>query len=162
MMSETQPEKLSISALAERFEMDRATVSKRLSNAPFERGPKNSKVYSVEDIAELLTAEEDSPELEAAKLRRAVADAEKAELTVAKMRGELVNRVEVITEVQGIFAGLYQKVCIHYVRRNAGRLHKIETNKELAEVLQNDLMEIFNEIADENSIENGDSQGDTD
>lgn len=158
-MSDSQ--KLNVSELANEFGLDRATVTKRLGDAPFERGQKNAKLYNVEDIAELLEQGENSPELEAAKLRRAKADAEKAELTVEKMRGDLVNRVEVLTEVQGIVSGLYQKVCIQYVRRNAGRLQKVKTSKELAQILQNDLMEIFNEIADDYSFERGDNGGDT-
>jgi replicative superfamily II helicase len=141
-------EKLNLSELAERYALDRATVAKRLADASFTPGPKNSKLYEVDDIAELLTAEDDSPELEAAKLRRAIADAEKAELIVAKMRGELVDRVEVLGEVQEIFSRLYQTIAVQYPRRTAGKLAKLSP-QELAKKLQADLMAVFNEIADE-------------
>lgn len=156
-----EKELLSISELAERFELDRATVSKRLGDFPFERGKKNAKLYNPEDVAALLDDGGSNPDLEAAKLRRAQADAEKAEILVAKLRGELVNRVEVLTEVQEIFARLYQTICIQYVRRNSGRLFKMKSGTELAEALQKDLTAIFDEIADENSFSRSNSGGNT-
>jgi transcriptional regulator with XRE-family HTH domain len=145
-MSET--EKLNLSELATRFNLDRATVAKRLADAAFTQGPKNSKLYEVEEVAELLTAAEDSPELERAKTRRAIADAEKAELIVAKLKGELVDRVAVMGEVQEIFSRLYQTIAVQYPRRHAGRLSKLSA-QDLAKKMQADLMSVFNEIAEE-------------
>lgn len=150
----------SVSELARAFDLDRATVAKRLADAAFQRGPRNAKLYAVDEVTSLLTAPDDSPELEQAKLRRAIADAKKAELIVAKLEGELVNRVAVITEVQEIFAALYQTVCIQYPRRNSGRLSKLKA-ADLGKKLETDLRAIFDEIADEHSIGESVSGGDT-
>lgn len=162
-MSDTPETKreLNLVELAEEFNLDRATVAKRLADVPFRRGPKNSKLYDVELAAVAIEESEDSPEMEAAKLRRAIADAERAEINVAKLRGTLVNRIEVLTEVQEVFSRLYQSVTIQYIRRNAGRLSKLKTSAELAERLQGDLMAIFLEIADDYSFTTSPRSGDT-
>lgn len=102
--------RMSISKLSEVTGFDRATISKRLAHiTPFD-GPKGAKEYEVTVAMSILYASTGGNADDEAKLRRALAEAEKAELQVARLRGTLGN-VDDLTQAAGeVIKTLYQRI----------------------------------------------------
>jgi transcriptional regulator with XRE-family HTH domain len=140
-----QEELLSISALAERFGLDRETVRKYLKDVAPVRSEKRLKLYRLQDAEQLLTATVDE-DLESAKRRRAIADAALAELKLEEKQGELVSAREVRDELQQLFTRLHQKLAVQYPREISGQLYKAETAAQIAEILRNGTTKIFNDL----------------
>ena len=94
----------SVSQIAAMLEVDRGVLSARLkdSGASSEAGPKNARLYRVRDavvaVADILgIGNTDIEAMASARRRKAEADAEAAELTLAERRGELIPKSEVVT-----------------------------------------------------------------
>jgi hypothetical protein len=111
----------SISELARMFNLDRATVTKKLKDVEPEQqqGYKGAKMYRVVTVATLLSQGSTYSE-DQAKARRALADAEKAELMVARLRGELVPVADMKDAVHQLVKSLFQR-CVTVAPRQLSR-----------------------------------------
>jgi hypothetical protein len=92
--------KLSISQLCEITGIDRATISKKLADVPFSEGAKGAKMYDRNVAMPLLFGNTAPQGEDEAKKRKAIAEAEKAELVVKRLKGELVS-VDAMTQAAG-------------------------------------------------------------
>jgi hypothetical protein len=102
--------KLSISQLSEITGIDRSTISKKLSDVPFSEGTKGAKMYDRNVAMPLLFGNTAPQGEDEAKKRKAIAEAEKAELVVKRLKGELVS-VSAMTEAAGeLVKTLYMRV----------------------------------------------------
>ena len=87
------PRGWSISGLAVELRMDRRTVAARIANLQPIGQNARSKLYSLADVVEVLTAAAvvDPTSFEDARTRKMAADAVLAEIEVAKARGDVVS-----------------------------------------------------------------------
>lgn len=136
---------VNISQLAEQFEMDRATVRKRLKDLPPAQVKGREKLYPRRDAEAVLSAAE-NPGLDEAKRRKASIEAELLELKLRRERGDLLDVKEVRSELQEIFKRLHQYFCVHYPAEAAARLYKAESPAQIAEILQRDFGRTFNDF----------------
>lgn len=92
----------SLSALAVEFGMDRRAVARRIDGIPPAGKLRKADAWHLEDVAALLVelpaADADGLTIEEAKRRRAVAEAQLAEMQVAREAGRLVE-VAAVDEV---------------------------------------------------------------
>jgi len=136
----------STAELARIYELDRATVGKRLAGVPHRSGPRGAKLYKIEDIHALLAPSAPECDLEEARLRKARAEAERIEILVAKLKGDLVSVRETRRALHSIFKSLYHRVVILFPRAGGGRLIGIKDRAEMEARLREELTEIFDEL----------------
>lgn len=132
-------ERLSISALGQRFDLDRATVRTRLREAgilPVEEKAKE-KLFELTPRLYALLDETDT-KLAAAKLQKMLADARIAEIKAAEAEGDLVPAGEFLDVVQKVFGGLFQDLAVRQPARLANKLFKAKTVSEVSAILRTD------------------------
>jgi DNA-binding transcriptional MocR family regulator len=149
-MSKTGEQLYSISQLAALSGLDRATVTKRLAEVPFEEGAKNAKSYALDVALPALIAGE-SAEFDAAKLRKMQAEAGLRELDLERERGEVVSTKEVGDYALRLFKGMHNRVAVQFPRSIAAQLYKAESAPHITETLQRELGRIFNELRDDHT-----------
>lgn len=147
-MSNTGEQLYSISQLATLSGLDRATVTKRLAEVPFEEGAKNAKTYALDVALPALIAGE-SAEFDAAKLRKMQAEAGLRELDLERERSEVVPTKEVGDYALRLFKGMHNRLGIRFPREIAQQLYKAESPAHVTEVLQRELGRIFNELRED-------------
>lgn len=104
------PKKWNLRLLAQLTGFDRRTLADRLKNAQirFEQGPKNSKLYLLDDAMPVIYASSTNATLstdnESDKRRLAAAKAELAELQLAKQKNEVINAEDALAAVTESFA----------------------------------------------------------
>jgi hypothetical protein len=138
-------ELLSLSKLAEVFELDRAVVRRRLNEKeikPVVNEPKK-KLYEL------------TPELEEAieqNTRRAELDAVEQELDIEwkktrlqKAHGQLVEFDKAADTFTKVAKGLYDRF-IQYATKAGPRLHKCKSQRDLSLALRRDFEKIFGEL----------------
>jgi DNA-binding transcriptional regulator YhcF (GntR family) len=139
----------SISELARIFNLDRATVSKRLKDIEpaSQVGYKGAKEYTISEVTHLLqSSAQSSYGEEQAKVRRAMADAEKAEINVAKLRGELVSVSEMKDAVHTLVKSLFQRCVVVSPRALARKIIGKSDPGEVEIILRAHYSEIFEEL----------------
>ena len=136
----------STAELARIYDLDRATVGKRLAGVPHRSGPRGAKLYKIEDVHNLLAPSVTECDLEEARLRKARAEAERIEILVAKLKGDLVSVRETRRTLHSIFKSLYHRVVILFPRAASGRLVGIKDRAEMEARLREELAEIFDEL----------------
>ncbi|HEX3560372.1 MAG TPA: hypothetical protein VHU19_14285 [Pyrinomonadaceae bacterium] len=149
MTKQKADELLSISKLAARFELDRATVRKRLTaaGAVARRETAREKLYALAEVERFLTDVGDP--LDAARLRKIEQESDLLELRLARERGDLVSMQEVGDELQEVFKRLYQKLAVQYPREIAAQLYKAESPGQITDIMRHDMGRIFNEIRED-------------
>lgn len=138
----------SISELAKLSGLDRATVTKRLAEVPFEEGAKNAKTYALDEALPALIAGE-SAEFDAAKLRKMQAEAGLRELDLERERGEVLSTAEVADYTLRLFKGVQNRIGLRFPREIAQQLYKAESAAQITEILQRELGRIFNDLRDD-------------
>jgi hypothetical protein len=137
-------EELSISKIANRCGLHRATVKERLDAAgysPIDEQEK-LKVYRF-DAAMEAALTETKDKLTDVRIRKEQAMAKKLELQNAEIEGELASVAEFIDIVQRVFGSLHKEVVIRQPRRLAARLAKSKTSSDVNKILTNDSNGIF-------------------
>lgn len=135
---------LSISKLAFRYDMDRATVRKRIAELgllPVEEKAKE-KLYELTPRLDAVLSETDT-KLAAAKLQKELAQARIAEIKANEMEGELAPVGEFIDAVQKIFNQMFQEIAVRQPQRLGGKLAKAKTSAEAAAIIRADTAKIF-------------------
>lgn len=142
-----KPELLSISQLAARFELDRATVRKRLDAAGIKpvRERAKEKLFDVATATEAIEIQEVS-NYELARARKVELEAELKELYLQRERGELVAIRDVREDLQKIFQRLFQRLAVQAPKELAGALFKAESAAQVEEVLRKHNGKIFSDI----------------
>lgn len=140
-------ERLSTSKLAFRFDLDRATVTKRLELAkiaPVEAKAK-LRLYELTPKLEAVLSAIHDP-LAEVKLRAATADAMYREAKVAAMTGDLVPLIEAQELTQRIFSTLHRDIVIQLPKRLGPRLARIKTAAEATKLLKQETEKIFRNL----------------
>lgn len=143
-----EPKLYSISALARLCKLDRATVAKRLKDVPPAEEGEREKLFTLEAAVPAILAGA-SAELDAAKLKRAKADANLRELELQRERGEVVEVKEVRNYAQALFRGVHQRIAVQLPRVVAAQLYKAESAAQITEILQRETGRIFNDLRDD-------------
>lgn len=143
-----EPELLSISEIARRCGINRATATARLEDLGYEAHesstPKN-KLYAFDDeMLFAIKAAKDS--LSAAKIRSIRADSQLKELKLAEARGELVPMHEAIEIVQKIVSTIYQEFTVRQPKRIAPKLAKAKNAIAVKKVLKTDTDRIMKSL----------------
>ena len=131
---------LSISEIAKRLKLDRATVRTRLEDLgyqPDESSTPKLQLYAFDDEMEFaIKAAKDT--LAAMKIRQLRAAAVKLEMQNAQARGELVPMSEATDIVQRIVKKLYDEYAVRQPKRVAGQLVKAKTQAAVRKILKTD------------------------
>jgi len=143
-------ELLSISKLAFRFDLDRATVRKRIAEARIEpvSVAAREKLYELTPRLEAVLEQIDA-QLTEAKLRKESAQARIAELKVAEAEGELISVSEVEEYLQKLFRALHQEVCIRFPRQIARAVNNAPDAAAVAGILGTRLDSIFSRLRED-------------
>lgn len=143
----TEEKTLSISQLAFRFELDRATVRKRLQKANIEPHSEREKekLYLLTPELEQILAETNDG-LDAVKLRKETADAELKEIKVAEARGETASVAEFTEVVQQLFGAMHKKLAVQLPKRVSLRLSKAATQAEISRILTQEIGKEFTDL----------------
>ena len=99
-----------ISALAVEFDMDRRAVAKRLNDVTPAKRDKRGAYYKLEEAARAIVGSTASPEViswDEARARKVAAEAEMAEMELAKERGLLLP-VEMVAEINENIFGIFR------------------------------------------------------
>jgi hypothetical protein len=144
-----QEELLNISKLAERFDLDRATVRSYLAAAGVKprQVKKREKLYLVAEVEPYL--DNSSDPLKAARLRKLEQESDLLDLKLKRERGELVLISEVGDEIQEVFKRLYQRLAVQYPREIAAQLYKAESPGQITDIMRHDMGRFFNEIRED-------------
>lgn len=138
----------SISALAALCGRDRATIRKCLKDIKPVEAREKEKLYALAEAIPAIIAGVDA-ELNAAKLKKAQADANLRELELSRERGEVVEVKEVRAYAQALFRGVQQRMAVRLPRDVAGQLYRAESEAQVRESLQREVGRIFNELRDD-------------
>lgn len=109
-------EKASTSELHRVTGIDRATIGKKLKNLPFTTGAKGAKEYDRRSALAILVSNDEvggdalNGHAVGAKARREIAEADRAELRVAQIKGELVSADAMRTAAAELVKTLYQRI----------------------------------------------------
>jgi hypothetical protein len=134
------PNLLSISEIAKRLKLDRATVRSRLEDLGYEADPSSTaknQLFPFDDEMEFaIKSAKDT--ISATKIRQLRADAQLKELKLAEARGELVPMGEVVEISQKLTNAIYKEFAIHQPKRLATRLAKCKTAPEVLKLMKAD------------------------
>jgi hypothetical protein len=138
---------LSISKIAMRYSLDRATVRKRLEDAEIKPVSESAKekLYEVNKELEAALMAQSRP-IDAAKLRKENAEAELREIKLAEAKSEMFPVAEFTAAVQSIFGNLHKKTCVHLPKTLAKRLKKAKSETEITRILEKEYAAVFNEL----------------
>jgi hypothetical protein len=147
---ESREELLSISKLAFRFNLDRATVKKRIAEARIEPAEEkaNEKLYELTEELNSILNDTAKP-LDIARLTKLSTENEIKELELQKRKGELLPIGEVKEAIQGIFAGLQKEIVTNLPKKLAPKLKKAKTVAEITGILVRELDIPFNDLAED-------------
>jgi hypothetical protein len=148
--SENKHDICSISALARRFKLDRATVRTRIEKAGIKAIEEKvkEKLYVLDERLESVLSED---EMEAAKLRKTEAEANLKEIEVRKKLGEYASVSEFTEIIQRMMSRFYSKTVVDMPRKLATKLHNANSSAEVAELLKNELIKEWKNLRDEYS-----------
>lgn len=140
-------ELLSISKIAMRCNLDRATCRKRLDlNGYTPESEKNKeKLYRFDKEMEA-TLTESQDKLTDIRIRKETADAQLKELKVREANGELAPVAEFVDAVQKIFSALYQDIAVRQPSKIASKLHRAKSQAEIAGILKAENTRAFTAI----------------
>lgn len=147
---QTKPESelLSISEIARRCGINRATAAARLDDLGYEAdesSTQKNKLFAFDDeMLFAIKAAKDS--LSAAKIRDIRASSQLKELKLAEARGELVPMHEAIDIVQKIVGSLYQEFVIRQPKRVGIKLAKAKSVPAVKKVLKLDTDRIMKQL----------------
>ncbi len=134
----SEPELLSISEIAKRVKLDRATVRSRLDDLGYEPDPSSTsknQLYPFDSEMEFaIKSAKDT--VSAMKIRHLRADAQLKELKLAEQRAELVPMEEVVELSQSLHNTVYKEFAVNLPKRLAGRLSKTKTPGEVTKILK--------------------------
>jgi hypothetical protein len=143
-----QPELVSISEIAKRVKLDRATVRTRLDDLGYEADPSStpkSKLYAFDDeMVHAIKSAKDT--VSAMKIRQLRADAQLKELKLAEQRGELVAMAEVVDIAQRFVKTFYEEFAVRQPKRVAGQLIKAKTQAAVRKILKTDTDRVMKRV----------------
>jgi hypothetical protein len=143
-------EELSISAIARRCGLDRATTRQRLDANNYKPIDEQAKLKTYRFDAEMdATLTETKDKLTDVRIRKEMAAARKIELQNAEIEGELAPVAEFVDVIQRVFGGLHKEVVIRMPRRLSARLAKAKTSTDVSKILTNDLNGVFKVLAED-------------
>lgn len=137
-------EELSIKAIAERCNLDRATTKARLDKYGFTPIREEAKLTLYRFDAEMeARLTEQNYKLTEAKTRKEIADAEMKELKLREARGELVPVDEMMDSIQKLFNAMFQDLAVRQPGRLSTKLFKAKTTTDVAQILRTDTNRVF-------------------
>jgi len=145
-----EPELISLSEIARRLKLDKATVRSRLEDLGYEPDESSTEKLKLfpfdEEMAFAVKAAKDS--LTTAKIRDTRATYQLKELKLAEARGELVPMHEAIELVQKIVGTLYQEQVIRQPKRIGAKLAKAKNVTAVKKILKTDCDKIMKQLRD--------------
>ena len=138
---------VSISELHRLTSLDRATLGKMLKHLhPASEGRNNAVNYHLDECLTAIVAYVKARNEDSAKARKEAADAEKAEILVAKLRGDLVPVGLVRTSAADLVKSLYQR-CVNLAPRILSDKITGKTDRNDVEItLREHMASVFDEL----------------
>jgi hypothetical protein len=144
-MSERIVEHVTLEELRRITAKDRRTISDRIRDLPFQKKG-NRKLYDKMLALQAIMSGKAPTDEQGAKERKAIADAEKAELIVARLRGELVPVADMKTAAAELVKSLYQRAVRVVPSILASKLIGRTDILDIEVVIRESYAEIFNEL----------------
>jgi hypothetical protein len=146
----SKAEMLSISKIAMRCGLDRATCRKRLDANGFEPAEvkEKEKLYLF-DAAMDAALTESQDKLTDVKIRKESAMAREKEIKVAQLEGELAPVGEFMDTVQRLFGAMYKEFFVRMPDQLASRLAKSKTPAEVKKILKDFTQRKFTDLRDD-------------
>lgn len=139
--------KVSISELGRMTGLDRVTLGKRLTHIKPEQGAKGAKLYDLSVALHAIKAPANNDDAEQlARNRKLEADAEKAELTVARLRGEVVPVEDMKQAAAEMIKTIYQRTVRVSPQILASKLVGKTDVLDIETIIRTELSGIFNEL----------------
>jgi hypothetical protein len=135
----------SISALARRFKLDRATVRDRIEKAAIEAIEERSKekLYLLDERLESVLS---LNEMDAAKLKKTEAEAELKEIEVKRKQGEYGSVAEFTEITQQLYSRLHKRCVVQLPGKIASKLHNANSSAEVAAILKHEYAKEFDQL----------------
>jgi hypothetical protein len=147
-IEEPKAELISISEIAKRLKLDRATVRSRLEDLGYEPDPSSTaknQLFPFDGEMEFaIKAAKDT--FTAVNIRDKRASAELKELKLAEARGELVPMAETIELVQAIVGNIYQEITVRQPKRIGPQLAKAKNVTVVRQILKKDTDKIMQSL----------------
>lgn len=137
-------DQMSISRIADKYEMDRRTVSKKLRGIEPIKSTAREKVYQI--TPELIAALLDDPELEKLKKRKLEREGDILDLKYQQAVGEMVSIAEVTERLVLIFGGLHKRLFSRLPRKIAGKLLRAGNLQAVEQILRTAIGKEFDEL----------------
>lgn len=136
-----------ISELHELTRLDRQTLGKMLKSlTPVGEGPKNARNYFLDDCLVAIVNYVKARNEESPKARKEAAEAEKAEILVAKLRGDLVPAALMRSTAADLVKSLFQR-CVNLGPRLIADSIAGKTDRAEIEIaIRENYAAIFNEL----------------
>jgi hypothetical protein len=151
--SESSPvgEYFNTSELAAKYELDRATVRKRLRIVGIEPSVKKAKenLYLMTDDLEDALLDEGNPELDAARLRKLNVETELKMIELKVKNGEYGSALDFSAEVFKLIRGLHRKCTITLPRTLAKKLARMKDEMQISQLLADEYDGAFQEAREE-------------
>jgi hypothetical protein len=143
-------ELLSISKIAMRCGLDRATCRKRLDIHAFQPAEvkEKEKLYLF-DAAMEAALTESQDKLTDVKIRKETAAAQIAEIKVKQQMGELAPVGEFMDTVQRLFGAMHKEIAVRLPKQLAARLAKAKTPAETSRILSVSINKVFTDLRDD-------------
>lgn len=144
-MSDLGDNQISISALARLTGLDRATVVKRLTELAPVSDRANERLYSLSSaLRELLrTAGSD---YDSARTQKVKAEAELAELELAKERGDVLPSEAVRTTLTELWQRVYRRCAVQLPDALLPQFRKTDSDAHKVAIVRGELQQIFDEL----------------
>lgn len=137
----------SISELARRTRLDRATVRTRLNKAGVKqkaKGKKNDKIFDAGEALSALTVGQTG--LTSSRKKSLDIDAALKMLKLKKARGELVDRPAALNEQARIFRWIFKELTVRRRKAITIEIRKARNLKEAEAIYETKVTDVFNEL----------------
>lgn len=135
-----------VDQLVVELDKDRRTIQRAIDNAKLKPVSENerSKFYHIIDVIRALW-ENETLNLGAEKARLAKMQADKTEIDIKRLNGELIPKVEVEQEASKIATTIKSKM-LSLPARMAGTLATVESESRIEDILEKEMRAILEEL----------------
>jgi phage terminase Nu1 subunit (DNA packaging protein) len=149
------PQDWTISGLSVELGVDRRTLAKRLADVTPVREDGKSQYYRMKDaVAAVYQSGDDTGSYEQERTRLTKAQADKTELEVSVLRGDLIP-AEIVDSVWGSMLGAFRARCLSIPTKAAHAILAVADLHEAETILKDHVHEALTELADYDATQYG-------
>lgn len=146
-----KPKHLNITQLMYRYDLDRATVRKRLMGIDPVSEKQKEKLYAVTDELDHLLSGASGDPLDAERLRKLSAEADIKQMEAQTKRGEMASVSEFIEITQQIFGAMHKRIAVQMPSKLAAKLVKAKTAADIKKLLGYEINAAFDDLRNDHT-----------